>query len=125
MPRKPKPQKVPLKFKLETLGNLIETDMDACGPKSDMTADERDMMAQMIKDLTLWKEELESHTNPKLSRDDIGWRICIIEEEITMWSHVIKEEMSLSDEDRTGMLTDIELFNRWKAELLRQKKSLK
>ena len=92
MPRKPKPQEVPLKFKLVTLGNLIESDMDACGPKSDMTADERDMMAQMIKDLTLW-------------------------------SHVIKEEMSLSDEDRTGMLTDIELLNRWKAELLRQKKS--
>ena len=90
-----------------------------------MTADERDMMAQMIKDLTLWKEELESHTNPKLSRDDIGWRICIIEEEITMWSHVIKEEMSLSDEDRSGMLTDIELFKRWKAELLRLKKPLK
>jgi hypothetical protein len=125
MPRKPKPQKVPLKFKLEILGNLIKSDMDACGPKSDMTADERDMMAQMIKDLTLWKEELESHTNPKLSRDDIGWRICIIEEEITMWSHVIKEEMSLSDEDRSGMLTDIELFKRWKAELLRLKKPLK
>jgi len=90
-----------------------------------MTADERDMMAHMIKDLTLWKEELESFANPKLSQDVIDWRICIIEQEITMWSHVIKEEMSLSDEDQTGMLTDIELFNRWKAELLRQKKSLK
>jgi hypothetical protein len=124
MPRKQRPLNVPLKFKLETLGNIILSDLEACRPESGITADDKQMLMARIKDLTAWIKELEGSPGEGLSPENINSRIYILDDEIEMWSLVINQEKSLSDEDRAGMVADIKRFKQWKAELSAQRKRL-
>lgn len=124
MPRKQMPQPVPLKFKLETLGNIILSDLEACQPESGIKEDDKQMLMVRIKDLTAWIKELEGSPGMGLSPGDIEWRICIMDDEIEMWRMVINQEESLNDEDRAGMVADIKRFRQWKVELSAQRKRM-
>jgi len=108
---------VPLKFKLETLSEVIEGEESVKFPEDEDNADDRAMIAERIGLLRRWKKELEETVPDGPSKGIIQWRSDILAEQIDLLRLILKHEKSLPDTERTAIEGNIETLKRWRAEL--------
>lgn len=108
---------VPLKFKLETLSEVLEGEESVKFPEDEDNADDRAMIAERIGLLRRWKQELEERAADGPSNDIIQWRSNMLGEQIDLLRLILKHEKSLPDAERTAIEGNIGTLKRWRAEL--------
>ena len=129
MPRKTKPPKLTKAWKIRILQEEIDSSdftlesWDIYNSASDQ--EENEMVIATKNEVERWMNELKGTSQPELSRDDLDWRIQILDDDIDAISQILKYEEALTNDDRTGFKEDITKLKVWKAELREQKKKLR
>ena len=128
MPGKTKPPKLTKAWKIRILQEEIDS--------SDLTLEswdiynsasyqeENEMVIATKNEVERWMNELKGISQPKLSMDDLDWRIHILDNDIDAMSQIQKYEETLTNDNRTGFKEDIKKLKVWEAELREQKKKL-
>jgi len=124
MPRKPKPPTIDKRWQIEILMNEIDSlDTTLSSPKF-YDPEEKESLIWLRDFTKSWLAELEGKAQPNLSKDNIDQKINFIDDEISMWSQIPAMDESLPDDERAGILEDIQKLKQWKAELRKLKISL-
>ena len=128
MPGKTKPPKLTKAWKIRILQEEIDSSdftlesWDIYNSASDQ--EENEMVIATKNEVERWMNELKGISQPKLSMDDLDWRIHILDNDIDAMSQIQKYEETLTNDNRTGFKEDIKKLKVWEAELREQKKKL-
>ena len=129
MPRKTKTPKLTKAWKIRILQEDIESSdftiesWDIYNSASNQ--EEKDMEITTRNEVVRWMDELKGTSQPKLSMDDLDWRIQILDNDMNAMSQIIKYEETITNDERTGLKEDITKLKVWKGELREQKKKLR
>ena len=96
MPRRKKQPKLTRAWKIRILQDEIDSSdltlesWDIYNSASDQ--EEKEMVNAIKNDVELWMNELKGVSQPKLSMDDIDWKIHILDNNISAISQILKYE---------------------------------
>jgi len=123
MPRKPKPPTIEKHWKIEVLTNALDSVETTLSSPNFYDPEEKESLIWLRDFNKSWLAELEGKAQPNLSKDKIDQKINFIDDEISMWSQIPASDESLPDDERAGILEDIQKLRLWKAELRKLKVS--
>ena len=123
MPRNPKPPKLTKTWKMEILQIEIDSVNSTFEMPQTLDPGEEALLIQIRDGIEQWADELKGASKTKLTRDDIDWRIDVLDERIKCNLWIVEEDDSLDDSDRLAMMKENEGLKQWKAELRAQKRT--
>jgi hypothetical protein len=123
--REGRAQVLELAAKRALLADIITGNRSAFKPglNPDMDQADRDHLVKYIESLEEWQANL-GRAGPPPTAGELGWRAGVLEDEIQSWKFIMRDKPSMPPDERADLLQTVRELQRWRAELMAQKRAM-